>query len=266
MSQPLDSLSIIECATNGTLPCFVYQGEMFIFLEENADTDIAVLETRKAIKLLMSEADNFQIPTVERVKYLAPDLSESDAAETPRTPQANTVQTNGDGSSPTVPILSAMGGLFVVLALVATYRLRRKETETVDGPSTVADTSTLAATQASLSKSPGRTVSASPFTGILPHGYKITEEYPMGAILEEASESASHSRTSEIIVSDCSYTDEESSRDHSFQQNMFHDDNSILGGRGMDESDADDEVLFDENESTSSRPKVSFIDDGEGEV
>ena len=238
---------------------------MFIFLQESADTDIAVLETRKAIKLLMSDANNFLIPNVKRVKYLAPDLSDPEAIEKPEAPQANTVQSGGDGASPTVPVLSAMGGLFVVIALVATYRLRQKGSETVDGPSTVADTSTLAATQASLSRSPGR-VSVSPFAGILPPAYKTTEEYPMGAILEEASESASYSRTSDIIVSDCSYTDEESSRDHSFQQNMFHDDNSILGARGMDESEADDDVLFDETESTSSKRKVSFIDEGEGEV
>ncbi len=245
-----------ECASNSTLPCFVYVGEMFIFLEKSADTDIAILETRKAIKSLMSEVGTLSIPKVKRVKYLLPKLSDSDSIEAPRSAQSNIIQTGQDGSSPAIPVLSAMGGLFVVLGMVAAYRLRKQGTETVDGPSTVAGGSTMAASQASLSMSP--TVPVSPFAGILPGAYQTREQYPMGAILEDTSDSASYSRTSDIVVSDCGYTDEESSRDHSYHQAMLHDDSSILGARGMDDYDAEDDVLFDETELTPSKRKVSF--------
>lgn len=245
-----------ECEANTTLPCFVYLGEMFIFLEEGADTDTAINEMRKAIKAIMSEVEGLSIPNVKHVKYISPKLSDPDSAEENPSSQPDRIQPDETVSSRAIPVLSAMGGLFVIGGMIAAYRMRTQETETIDGPSTIVGGSTGAASQSSLSKSLDEP--QSPFSGMLPGAYQMGGQYPMGAILEDASDSGSYSRTSDIIVSDCGYTDEDSSRDHSYQHSMLHDDSSILGARGTDDYDAEEDVLFDDDPTTPSKRKVSF--------
>ncbi len=115
------------------LPCFVYLGSITLFLEEGADSDTAVFETRKAVRSIMSGTEMLSIPEVASIKYLSPDLSTPSAAETTGS-ESNSLQSGEDSSSPTISVLAAVGGLFVVVAMLAAYRLRKDK---VDGKSIV---------------------------------------------------------------------------------------------------------------------------------
>lgn len=220
---------------------------MFLYLQEDANVDIAVFETRKAIQEMMRGITPGWISKVEGVEYLAPDLSDPSAAETS---EANSSQPSNEiSSSPAIPILSAVGAVFFVLTLVAAYRFRKDRPEALDGPSTVGPSTltggpgTPKAAGASLEEPPADTP-APPFTGMLPGVYR--QSYRMGAILEDGSDSASYSRSSDIIVSECGYTDDDSSRDHSYLNSMLNED-PILGARGMDEDyePDDSDYLYD---------------------
>lgn len=236
---------------------------MFIYLQEDADADVAVLEMRKEIQNLMSEFMASSISKVQSVEYLAPDLSNPNSAETSVDTRATELN-----SSTAIPVLSAVGAVFLMLTLVAVYRFRKGKPEAMDGPSTVgpstmADGSqTPTNHQSPLSSSPAVTA-APPFTGMLPGVYR--QSYPMGAILEDTSDSASYSRNSDILVSESGYTDDDSSRaDQSYMSSMVHDD-PILGARGMDEDKEpeDDEFLYDISEppplvKSSAQKEVRF--------
>jgi hypothetical protein len=230
---------------------------MFIYLEEGADQDIAVLETRREIRDNMSAFIASSIPKVESLEYLAPDLPNPSSAESAET---RTVQNNEIVSSTVIPILSAVGAVFVMLTLVAAYRFRKERTEQLDGPSTIGPpatmggSSTVANASPALSNNPDTPAPA--FSGMLPGTYR--QSYRMGAILEDGSDSASYSRTSDIIVSECGYTDDDSSRDQSYLSSMLHED-PILGARGMDEEyEPDDEYLYDTSEPNTSQKGVRF--------
>ena len=214
-------------------------------LKEEADSDIAVFEIRKAVQSAMSKTDSFSIPKVASIEYLSPDLSSPSSAETTDKGESNSLEGGKDGASSTVSVLSAIGGLFVVVAMVAAYRMRkdRVDSKSIVGPSTVFGESSQSAGDGSSPRT------GSPYGGMLHGTYQLGGSFGMNTILEDNQSRGS----SEIIVSDCGYTDDDSSRDQSYAMSVVHDESSILGARGAmplyDHSDDDednDEVLFDE--------------------
>jgi len=213
-------------------------------LKEEADSDIAVFEIRKAVQSAMSKTASFSIPKVASIEYLSPDLSSPSSAETTDKGESNSLEGGKDGASSTVSVLSAIGGLFVVVAMVAAYRMRKDKVDSrsIVGPSTVLG-------ESSQSAGDGSPRSGGPYGGMLHGAYQLGGSFGMNTILEDNLSRGS----SEIIVSDGGYTDDDSSRDQSYAFSVVHDDSSMLGARGAmplcdhnDDDDGDDEVLFDE--------------------
>lgn len=236
---------ISGCIKATTLPCYRFRGKLFIYLGAEAATDVAMYETRKAIRALMNQAQSFSIENVQSFEYLAPNLVDPAGVETSNS-GSKTLQNQEGNSTSAVSILSALGGFFVVLAMFAAYRFRKDQQQIIDGPSTISPASEITAGDTSISNNSG--TPSPPFTGMLPGNYRMRAPYSMTAILEDSSQ-ASISRDSDIIVSECGYTDDDaSSRDQSYLNSMLNDD-PILGARGMEEyDDSDDDYLYDNSE------------------
>ena len=239
-------------------------GAVTLLLKEGADSDIAVFEIRKAAQSAMSKTGSFSIPKVASIEYLLPDLSSPSSAETTDRGESNSLESGNDGASSTVSVLSAIGGLFVVVAMVAAYRMRKEKVDgrSIVGPSTVFGESSQSAGDGS-PRSGSPTSTLSPYGGMKPAAYPLGDSFGMNTILEDNQSRGS----SEIIVSDCGYTTDDSSRDQSYTNSVVHDDSSILGARGAmplfdhndDDDEDDDEVLFDEQTPASLDPSKAAI-------
>ena len=252
LSTPLALIAnvavLLACKTSSDLPCFVFKGESYIYLEDGANADVAIYETRKAIQGIMSMPQSFPIPQVHSVQYLGPALSNPSAAETSQG-GSKAVPNGGSNTTSAVPILSAVGGFFLLISMFAAYRSRREKEQTVDGPSTIAPASDMSAGDTSTVNNPG--TPAPPFTGMVPGAYRMKSSYTMNAILEDGSDVASYSRDSDIIVSECGYTDDDSStRDPSYLNSMLQED-PILGAKGIEEYDSEEDYLDEASELPS---------------
>lgn len=241
----------------------MYIGSITLFLEESADPDIATFETRKAIQSLMSETNALSIPMVESAEYLAPDLSNPSAVDTGGAP-SNSLQSQQDEISPAISVLASLGGLFVVIAMFAAYRLQ-KDNHFEDGRSTIGP-STVAGAPSRVTDHPStKRLPSSPHGHTLPGMYRMgSSPFGMNTILED-SDGVSRSRDdSDITVSDCGYTtDELSQADHSYMNVLYKDSTILLGARRGDaesihERDIDDDLsLFDIPEPPSSASRKS---------
>ena len=240
---------------------------MFIYLGKNADPETAVQEMRKEIRTVMSEIQAGSIAKVKSVKYISPDLSSTSAAESSETGK---IQNNQVGNSTAIPVLSAVGAVFLIVTLAAAYRFRKDKTRAIDpstiGPSTLAPSTPVAGSSVT-KDTDGRyspDLAGHDFTHTLPGAYRQT--FAMGAILEQdISDCASHSRNSDIIVSECGFTDDDSSRDQeSFLGSSMLKDDLILGAREMDDGfgqDDADHMLYD-----TSEPPLALTADSNKEV
>jgi len=224
--------------------CFVFLGEMDIFLEEGADRDVAVLETRREIRNLLSE--NTDISGVQEVRYLAPEILDASAAEGGST--RNIDLGDDSGMDAGVSVLVGLGSFFLFVALVAGYRYRRKSGEKEIPMSVISGSQITGVDSASPTENAGP---ASPFSEMLPNPYKSGDNASMGAILEGESDSASHAMSSDIVVSDSGFTDDDS-RDISMLQSLENE--SMLGATRM--LPLDDEYLCDNDDILSIESSV----------
>jgi len=191
-------------------------------MTDEASMEVVVYETRKFIQSLMSITDSFSISTVESIEYLAPELTNPTAVETTNNDGSNSIRSDGEGSSPTISVLAAVGGLVVIIAMSAAYRHRK---ENHDSPSTV------------FAGSPGEgDEGSSPRSGgMLPVVYRLIPSFRITTIFE-----GSNSRdSSDMMVSE------------SISSSPQGDELFVREGLKMappDDDEADDEVIFDEEQ------------------
>jgi hypothetical protein len=225
--------------------CYVFRGLMDLYLLPVADKDIAVLEARKAIRVLMSKTDGLDVTGIDKVEYLAPGLSDASAATEGET--RGIKLSNNDGTLDSgMLVLVALGSFFVVVATIAAYRFKRNdENSDKDGPLTIATGSQITGASSNISADSS---TLSPFSAMLPNAYRMNEPYSMSAILED-SDSASNARdTSDIIVSESGYT-EDDSRDNSYLQSIMND--PVLGAEKMEDYEEGEDFIFDTGEASS---------------
>jgi hypothetical protein len=225
---------------------------MDLYLTEDANDAVAILEARKAIFALMSETNGSLVTGVESVEYLGPDLTDTSAAQGDSSKNVNYESDQSLDSG--FAVLVAVGSFFVFVAMFAAYRYKRSD-DNKDGPSTIAAGSHITGASSTMSGSSGP---ISPFSAMLPDAYQLNEPNTMSAILEDNSDSASHSqsRSSDIMISDCGYTTEEDSHDQSYLQSFTNDD-PILGAQKMDSCESEEDYLFDTGDISFDLPAVS---------
>lgn len=142
----------------------------------------------------------------------------------------------------------AVGSTFLFIAVFVAFRRRRRNGDDADRPSV------LVGSHYSGEMSPANSGSTdNGFSNMLPHAYTQRDPYAMSAILEDSSDTASQTRSSSIIVSDCGYTDD-SSRDQSFV-NAVQSEEPTLGAWGIDDYEHEDDYLFDNDESAVAAEK-----------
>eukprot|EP00934_Nitzschia_sp_Nitz4_P000964 Nitzschia sp. Nitz4//scaffold166_size90379//74449//76459//NITZ4_005070-RA/size90379-augustus-gene-0.17-mRNA-1//-1//CDS//3329538235//964//frame0 len=230
---PDDTILGEECPdTTSSLPCFVFQGSMDIYLEEEADESIAILESRRFIQNLLEEVGAVDVDNVVDIEYLSPDLSDTSPI-TGNEGGDRDATLGGDNRSVTVPVILSVGALFVAFAVVGAARYRRREND-LDGP-------TIASGGPSVATGNESGLTHDYDSNFLPGAYQ-TGTATMSAIPEDSSDSARNTNTS-LIISDCGYTDD-SSRDMSFVNTVLNED-PTLGARGIDDYEHDDDYIFD---------------------
>jgi hypothetical protein len=233
-------------------------GSISLYLEDGADSDTAMYETRKAIRSLMSQTGPLRIPKVTSIEYLSPDLSGPSAAEASGA-GTNSLQSGGDGSSPTITVLAAVGGLFVVVAVFAAYRIRKNKADSRStfGAETLSGDSSAVA---------GGNSPRSPRL-VLPGAYQLNEAHGINTIMENSDIVGHSGDDTDIMVSECGYTDDQSSRDHSCVSSGFHDEMSILGpnASSYDEYDNDKLLEAEHTPRSASSTVVSHVSFGEQE-
>jgi hypothetical protein len=224
---------------------------MDLYLVPGADKDGAVVEATKAIRDLMSKTDGLDVTGIVKVEYLGPVLSDASAATEGETRGTNTELSNNDGSLDSgMLVLVALGSFFVVVATIAAYRCKRNiENADKDGPLTIATGSQITGASSNISSNISADSSTlSPFSAMIPNAYRLNEPDSMSAILED-SDSASNGRdTSDIIVSESGYT-EDDSRDHSYLQSIMND--PVLGAEKMEDYEEGEDFIFDTGEASS---------------
>lgn len=207
---------------------------MNIYLKDDADIDIAVFETRKAVFDSMSETGLLTISKVDSITYLGPPLSDPTAVETTNSGTEDGV--SRDEAGRVLSVIAALGGCFVLVAVVAAYRYRRETADKLDDPSAIDHADSQLTSMPS-----SESGNSAPFAGIF--RFRQTD---MASIMEASSESTSQAPSTSIIVSESGYSDDDS-RDNSYMNSVLNDE-SMLGARKMDEIEPEDDYLFDNDD------------------
>lgn len=182
----------------------------------------------------MSETGVLTVSKVDNVEYLRPPLLDPTAVET-----ATTGSIASDTPARVIPVIVALGGCFILVAVVAAYRYRR---ESEDKLEEAIDNVGSHITSAPSSES-GNSI---PFSGIFRYQGKAHNDDNMSAIMEDSADSGSSAPNTSIIVSEGGYTDDDS-RDTSYMNSILQDE-SMLGARQVEEIEPEDDYLFDHDD------------------
>jgi hypothetical protein len=226
---------------------------MGLYIEDRAAANDAVYESRKKIQDLMLEVDGTSAPRVVKATYLGPVLvNPSNVESSPG--EVNNVEYNSSTLTPGYTALIAIGGLVLIATVLVSYRYRGRREGKDGGALTVAAGSDLTTADTSVT---GYSAPKSPFSAMLPSPYRLDQDPGMSAILEDDSDSASHARSSDIIVSESGYTTDECDSVQSSNKGNFSylksltDAPPTLGARKMGD-ESDDDYLFDSGSDTVS--------------
>lgn len=240
--KPYDILdNTAVCASNDTsirnvTDCSIYDGVMTAFLGRDADDQGVRSEMLMRISDVMKSDDFPGIPSIVRVTYLEPSLSDDVVSE------AN----DGSLSPSTIPaptqnqsfvVAFTTVGLFIFIAIsLVVYRRRQKQEGdgalAVDAVSGM--TTEISGTQQRTEDEDSQPTS--PFSSMLPGCYTMNGQDAMSAILEGDS-SDSESRTqSSVLLSDGGYTtDGDSVQDETYNTSRHAD--PVLGVQKVDDDD-----------------------------
>jgi hypothetical protein len=213
---------------------------MGLYLEEGAAADNAIYESRLKIQDLMFEVNGTSAEGVVKATYLGPDLVDASNVESSNR-DGNFEYGNSSTLTPAYTALIAIGGLILIATVLVSYRFRRSREGKDEGSLIFAAGSELTTANTSVT---GSSAPKSPFSAMLPSPYRLERDPNMSAILEDGSDSGSHARSSDIMVSESGYTTDDGDSVQSVYLQSLSNAPPTLGARKKDD-DSDDDYLFD---------------------
>ena len=216
--------------------CFRVRGLMDIYLVPDAKTDVAIFETRKAIRDLMRKSDGLGVTELDKVEYLAPTLSDTFSFDQDSTNSFELGDKDGQRGPALIALVAIVSPLLLAFAAAAYYKQ--------GGGKLTIDPKGSELTNVSSNLSGGESA-VSPVSGMAPDAYALNVQDTMSAIIEGNSDSFCQDSSEEIIVSDSGYTDEDS-REISYMHNMQSDSiDPVVGAKKMEDHSEDKDFLLD---------------------
>ena len=247
--MPLDAKNDdVVCFADSTVGgvCETYFGRMELYLQEDADEQVAINNLLYSIRNTMQRSDFPAVDGIVQVWYLEPELNDisgiSDASDVI---MDNKPPIDGSFSTGTMIAFAALG-VFVFAALIlGAFRMRRSEHDGIStlGPGSAMTGSAMTTPNDSYGSKPPAS-----FSAMGPNSYKLDESDAMSCIPEGDSDSESRYACS-VIVSDGGYTsDGDSHMDDSLYPRHF---DPVLGAHKIDEDnmDTDRDLLFENVEN-----------------
>jgi len=242
--MPLDAKNEdVVCFSNSTARgvCETYYGRMVMYLENDADEQVAVNDMLYSIRNTMQRYDFPSMNKIVQTWYLEPELNDASGISDGSDVIADKKQSIDNSFSAGAVTAFAALGIFVIAALVlGIFRMRRRQP---DGVSTLGPGSYLT-TQTNNEY----TLKQTPFSTMLPNSYKLDEPDTMSCIMEGDYDSDKCQNS--VIVSDGGYTSDGGS-----QQNEIYPPHlePVLGAQKIDEEnmETDRELLFDNDDISS---------------
>eukprot|EP00980_Cylindrotheca_fusiformis_P028705 scaffold22638_cov138-Cylindrotheca_fusiformis.AAC.17 len=234
-----------EVCPGGPDNCVVFKGYMMLYLATENDLDDAVLVARRSIKTLMNaKSHSFIDDGITSIEYLGPDFGTA-AVQEDRS-KGNRLA-NEDAISPPTIVMASLAAVCVTIALAAGYRYKKRG-EDAAGTSTIGPVSShhsMASSKNSICSTGSQT-----FSVPMPSSYRLGESHCMDVILEGGgSDTSSQTHDGELIVSDCGYSSDASSRDTASLQ---YSNDHMLGAFGMYDLEGRDDLdsyLYSESNS-----------------
>ena len=227
--------------------CETYFGRMEMYLEEDADENIAITNMLYKIRDTMQRNDFPAVDGIARVWYLDPTLGEVDGIAEDGIIVNDSPPGDSDSYSTGTMIAFAALGIFVFAAIIlGAFRMRRRENEdvvtyyehsTVTGPATTPNDS-YGAKQAG--------------TFVLPSSYQLD------AVPEDDDESRYNCS---VIISDGGFTSDGESRegDPAFATQL----DNVLASETEEEDDMNNDMLFQNDTDFSEHRKNNLVSGSE---
>ena len=220
--------------------CSIVDGILTVYIEENADFELAKYYTLTAIREALSLVDA-QVTGLVKATYLGPDIV-NPAAFNPNSAETEKNIEESDDLSTSL-VLFAVGGCAFVASVGLIYYLRRQG----NGQSGAATAAAGSDQQTGLSREHSHPLS--PFSEMLPSAYRFDQDGQMSAILELDDESAT--QRSGIAISESGFTTDEEGSSCAISSMGDTDPagsvnrSSVLGARKRDEQDESMDSLLE---------------------
>jgi hypothetical protein len=252
--MPKDTQRVDEvCFSNETIGgiCNTYNGQMQVYLRQNANGQAIINEIRSDIQNIMQKSDFAALPEVVRVWYIGPEISAVSEINRGSGTSVGSQQYGNALSTGGVVAFAAFGFFVFAALMLGMFRVRGRN-QPVDGTLTIEPDSNLTTKAADDVSAPSPKIS--PFSAMLPNAYNLHDPETMSAILEGDSDSDSRASLGSVIVSEGGFTTdgEESTVDGSLYTVSKLE--PVLGAHRMDEDDApnDSVLLFEDDHEISS--------------